>query len=88
MKQTDAESLRADELSLEGRLIQVVRALSRDELRKKKEEEAKREGDKRNEYLAKEGLVNTQDFEHKGVSDKDMQTRVRLLKSKNEALKK
>ena len=66
----------------------MVRALSRDQLRRKKEEEAKRESDKRNEYLAKEGLVNTQDFSHQGVSDKDMQTRIRLLKSKNDALKK
>jgi nucleolar protein 4 len=45
--------------------------------------------DKRNLGLTNEGLLNTKDFKEEGrVSELDMKARIRLSKSKREALKK
>jgi hypothetical protein len=44
--------------------------------------------DKRHKDLLKVGLVTTKDFVHGPVSESDMQTRIRLFKEKQEAVKK
>ena len=78
----------AEALDLNGRKIVIMRALSKqglfDHIREKSQKE-----DKRNLAMLAEGLLNKQDFiEKEHIPEPDMQTRVRLYRSKNAAVKK
>lgn len=80
---TDLEA----ELEFKGRRLAMFKAESkRDRDNHKKEKEVK--VDKRNKDMLKAGLVTTKDFVNKGVSEGDMEIRIRLFKEKQKALKK
>lgn len=62
-------------------------ALSRNEISQKAESKKKQSIDKRNLYLAKEGLIAAGTPAAEGVSQSDLAKRLRLEQSKNQSLK-
>jgi hypothetical protein len=69
-------------LDLNGRKLVLLKAMSRNKLTKKVEEQQKND-DKRNLNILKNGLVNTKDFTQPDtVSEIDMEARIRLWKEK------
>lgn len=75
------------QLEFRNRRLVMFKAESKDE-RQKKNEESKVKVDKRNLNDVKVGLVGTHDFIHGPVGEEDMETRIRLYKEKQQALKK
>mmetsp|Transcript_25500 Transcript_25500/g.25289 ORF Transcript_25500/g.25289 Transcript_25500/m.25289 type:complete len:379 (-) Transcript_25500:85-1221(-) len=75
------------QLEFRGRRLVMFKAESKQD-REKKIEESKVKVDKRNVGGFKVGLVGTADFIHGPVSDEDMETRVRLFREKQKAIKK
>ncbi|KAL1434049.1 hypothetical protein MTO96_012043 [Rhipicephalus appendiculatus] len=73
-------------IMLDGRRLDVVRALSRDELEEKQKEKKKQKKDRRNLYLAREGLVRSGTEAAQGVSPQDMTKRARLQARKRKLL--
>ncbi|KAH6936832.1 hypothetical protein HPB50_023233 [Hyalomma asiaticum] len=71
---------------LDGRRLDVVRALSRDELEEKQKEKKKQKKDRRNLYLAREGLVRPGTEAAQGVSPQDMTKRAKLQARKRKLL--
>ncbi|KAH8042626.1 hypothetical protein HPB51_024858 [Rhipicephalus microplus] len=65
-------------IMLDGRRLDVVRALNRDELEEKQKEKKKQKKDRRNLYLAREGLVRPGTEAAQGVSPQDMTKRAKL----------
>ncbi|CAH0397060.1 unnamed protein product [Chilo suppressalis] len=83
----DAEkflSLPADQLKLDGQVIQVKPALNRESLQKSNKKEPK---DNRNLYLVKEGVIVAGTKAAEGVSASDMSKRLALERSKTQMLK-
>ncbi|CAH0591679.1 unnamed protein product [Chrysodeixis includens] len=77
-------ALPAEQLRLEGQLLQVKPALKRENLQKAAKHEAK---DNRNLYLVKEGVVVAGTKAAVGVSASDMAKRLALERSKTQMLK-
>lgn len=75
------------QLEFRGRRLAMFKAESRQD-RVKNVEQKNAKVDKRNKDLLKVGLVTTKDFVHSGVSDSDMETRIRLFKEKQNSIKK
>ncbi|KAH7968248.1 RNA-binding protein 28 [Rhipicephalus sanguineus] len=73
-------------IMLDGRRLDVVRALSRDELEEKQKEKKKEKKDRRNLYLAREGLVRPGTEAAQGVSPQDMTKRAKLQARKRKLL--
>jgi nucleolar protein 4 len=74
-------------LEIRGRRLVMFRAESKLD-RNQKVEDSKVKVDKRNLEMIKVGLVGTDDFVHGPVGDKDMETRVRLFREKQDSVKK
>ncbi|CAB3252532.1 unnamed protein product [Arctia plantaginis] len=77
-------SLPADQLKLDGQVLQIKPALKRENLQKGNKKEAK---DNRNLYLVKEGVVVAGTKAAVGVSASDMSKRLTLERSKTQMLK-
>ncbi|XP_059060958.1 RNA-binding protein 28-like [Achroia grisella] len=77
-------SLSADQLRLEGQVLQVKPALKRENLQKGDKKQPK---DNRNLYLVKEGVVVAGTKAAVGVSASDMSKRLALERSKTQMLK-
>ncbi|XP_070391322.1 RNA-binding protein 28 isoform X2 [Dermacentor albipictus] len=73
-------------IMLDGRRLDVVRALSRGELEEKQKEKKKEKKDRRNLYLAREGLVRPGTEAAQGVSPQDMAKRAKLQARKRKLL--
>ncbi|KAG0411487.1 hypothetical protein HPB47_011374 [Ixodes persulcatus] len=73
-------------LMLDGRRLSVARALSREELDAKRESEKKQKKDRRNLFLAREGLVRPGTEAAQGVSPQDMTKRAKLQSRKRKLL--
>ncbi|KAM7298087.1 RNA-binding protein 28 [Ixodes scapularis] len=73
-------------LMLDGRRLSVARALSREELDAKRESEKKQKKDRRNLFLAREGLVRPGTEAAHGVSPQDMTKRAKLQSRKRKLL--
>jgi len=75
------------QLEFRGRRLVMFKAESKKSREQTKVKENIKE-DKRNTDNLKIGLVTTKDFVHTGVSDRDMEDRVRLFKEKQASVKK
>lgn len=73
-------------LMLDGRRLGVVQALSRDKLEEKRKANKKEKKDRRNLYLAREGLVRPGTEAAHGVSRQDMAKRAKLQARKRKLL--
>ncbi|CAN8006410.1 unnamed protein product [Ixodes hexagonus] len=73
-------------LVLDGRRLSVAKALSREELDAKRQSEKKQKKDRRNLYLAREGLVRPGTEAAHGVSLQDMAKRAKLQSRKRKLL--
>jgi len=82
-KQADLESM----IEFKGRRLVMFKAESKSD-RERSKEEKNVKVDKRNKDLLKVGLVTTKEFVHEGVSEKEMETRIRLFKKKQDSIKK
>ncbi|CAG9782418.1 unnamed protein product [Diatraea saccharalis] len=86
-KKEDADNflaLPAEQLRLEGQVLQVKPALNRESLQKTNQKQPK---DNRNLYLVKEGVIVAGTKAAEGVSASDMAKRLKLERSKTQMLK-
>ncbi|KAK8784114.1 hypothetical protein V5799_009522 [Amblyomma americanum] len=73
-------------IMLDGRRLDVARALSREELEEKQKAKKKEKKDRRNLYLAREGLVRPGTEAAHGVSPQDMAKRAKMQARKRKLL--
>ncbi|KAM9292492.1 LOW QUALITY PROTEIN: RNA-binding protein 28 [Morus bassanus] len=74
-------------LRLDGRLLRIDPAVSREEARKLRGQKAKKPAGTRNLYLAREGLIRAGTKAAEGVSDADMAKRARFEELKYQKLR-
>ncbi|OWF46848.1 RNA-binding protein 28-like [Mizuhopecten yessoensis] len=74
-------------ITVEGRKLFIALAVSRDKAKEFKQAEKKKEEDKRNLHLAREGMIRPGTQAAEGLSKEDLQKRIKVENMKREKLK-
>lgn len=84
----DPTSKSAQRLTLQGRVLDVIKAVSRDEAVEKKEEgdKVKHKKDKRNVYLIREGVIFPNSPAGKALSEADQERRMKSFNTRRKLL--